>query len=60
MFLMAATALVMAINGYFSVQDDHGGGDAVSYLFEVGLPLFLFVGLLWQGIVLWRKDDEDA
>ena len=57
-FLMAAFALILAITGFLRVQDSPGGGDAVEYLFEVGLPLFLFGGLLWHGFSLHRKDNR--
>ena len=60
LFLLAAVALIMALRGYLNLGDDHGGGNAVAYLFEVGIPALLCVGLLWQGTVLWRKKDDAA
>ena len=55
MFLLSAVALIMAVRGYFSVAEEHGGGNTLSYVFEVGLPALLFVGLVWEGVMLWRK-----
>ena len=55
-FLMSAFALVLAITGFVRVQDE--GGGALWYLIEVGLPVFLFAGLLWHGFSLRRKNDR--
>ena len=53
-------ALLMAVTGYFRLEKDHGGGDALSYFLEVGLPALLFVGCLSVGVSLWRRSDHTA
>ncbi len=53
-------ALLMAVTGSLRLEKDHGGGEALSYFLEVGLPALLFVGCLWVGVSLWRRSDLPA